>query len=131
MPKAPFRERITIQNNCYEVSSLYRWIITDKHKILPSTQTEITIEEKQRLIQSYEALPKIPNILIRDILIKIYQNLQQVPGIDLSGKRYTYIALGTFSNFPRLRLLNLNHNHLRYLWQIRELQHGVFIIYQD
>ncbi len=82
MAKAPFGERIIIQNKCYEVSALYRWIITDNHNILPSTQTKITVEEKQRLIQAYEVLPKIPNILTRDKLIQIYLNLQQLTTIN-------------------------------------------------
>ena len=42
-------ERITIQNKCYEVNGLYRWIITDNKSILPGIQTKITEEEKRRL----------------------------------------------------------------------------------
>jgi Leucine-rich repeat (LRR) protein len=113
-------ERITIQNKCYEVRSLYRWIITDNHNILPSIQTEITVEEKQRLIQAYEALSKIPNILTRDKLIQIYPNLLQVTRIDLTRKGYTDIALGTFSNLPNLQYLYLDNN------QIRKLQSNIF-----
>ena len=156
MPKAPFGERITIQNKCYEVSSLYIWIITQNNKILPSTRTAITVEEKQRLIQAYEALSRIPNILTRDKLIEIYPNLLQVTIIDLSWKGYTDIALGTFTegtfgnnlpvltflslqnnkirelqpgifnNLPNLKELYLCFNHRRCLWQIQELQPSIF-----
>jgi Leucine-rich repeat (LRR) protein len=114
-------ERITIQNKCYEVRSLYRWIITDNKSILPGIQTDITVEEKQRLIQAYEVLPKIQNILTRDKLIKIYPNLLQISDIDLINKGYTDIALGTFgNNLPYLQNLNLNGN------KIQKLSSGIF-----
>jgi hypothetical protein len=32
-------ERITIQNKCYEIRNLYKWIIEGNHKKLPTTQT--------------------------------------------------------------------------------------------
>jgi Leucine-rich repeat (LRR) protein len=113
-------ERITIQNKCYEVRGLYRWVITDNHDILPGTQTVITLGEKQRLIQAYEELSLAPNILNRDKLIRIYPNLQQVTSIDLSRRGYTDIALGTFSNLPNLRFLYLDYN------QIKKLQPNIF-----
>jgi hypothetical protein len=173
-------ERIIIQNKCYDVRSLYRWIITDNKSILPGIQITITSEEKQRLIQAYEALP-IPNILTIDKLIQIYPNLHQITDINLSNKGYTDIALGTFgnnlpylqnlylggnkiqkissgifnnlpaleelrlnnnkiqelqpgifiggtfgNNLPRLQKLELKNNHRRCLWQIQELQPGIF-----
>jgi Leucine-rich repeat (LRR) protein len=121
-------ERITIQNKCYEVKSLYKWIITDNNSILPGSQTVITEEEKQILIQVYEALPKIPisNILTRSELIKIYPNLQHETYIDLSNRDYTSIAFNTFAkgtfgdNLPALKILNLSGNN------IEELQPGIF-----
>jgi hypothetical protein len=103
MPKAPFGERITIQNKCYEVSSLFWWIITQNNNKLPGIEITITSEEKRRLIQAYEALSKIQNILTRDKLIQIYPNLLQVTIIDLNNKGYTDIALGTFNNLPALK----------------------------
>ena len=112
-------ERITIQNKCYEVRSLYKWIITDKHKILPDTHV-ITLEEKQRLIEAYESLPLIPNILTRDKLIQIYPNLQQETRINLNRKGYTDIALDTFNNLPNLQFLYLDYN------KIKKLQPGIF-----
>jgi hypothetical protein len=69
-----------------------------------------------------EALSKI---LTRDKLIQIYLNLLQVTRINLSRKRYTDIALGTFTegtfgnNLQGLKELRLNNNHRRCLWQIR------------
>ena len=89
-------ERITIQNKCYEVKGLHRWIIEENKKKLPFTQTEITTEEKQILIQAYEALPKIPvsTILTRDKLIEVYPNLQHETYIRLNNRDYTDIALG-------------------------------------
>jgi hypothetical protein len=51
-------ERITILNNCYDLNSLYRWIVIQNNKILPATQTEITYGDRQRLIQAYNALPQ-------------------------------------------------------------------------
>jgi hypothetical protein len=112
-------ERITIQNKCYEVIGLYKWIVTDNHNILPDTQTVITIEEKQRLIQAYEEL-QTPNILTRDKLIQIYPNLQQEIIINLNSKGYTDIALGTFNNLPNLQYLYLDYN------KIKKLQLGIF-----
>jgi hypothetical protein len=49
-------ERITIQNKCYEVRSLYRWIILQNKDKLPATQINITAEERQRLIEAYQAM---------------------------------------------------------------------------
>ena len=112
-------ERITIQNKCYEVKALYQWIIERNNIRLPDTQIIITEEEKKRLIQVYKALPK-PNILTRDKLIQLYPNLQQETSIVLIRKGYTDIALGTFSNLPNLKNLNLEYN------KIQELPPGIF-----
>ena len=48
-------------------------MIIRNHDSLPDTQTVITPEDKQRLIEAYEVFPLIPNILTRDI--KIFTNL--------------------------------------------------------
>ena len=116
-------ERITIQNKCYEVKGLHRWIIEENKKKLPFTQTEITTEEKQILIQAYEALPKIPvsTILTRDKLIEVYPNLQHETYIDLGNEKYTDIALDTFSdNLTKLTYIRLNNN------QLKKIQLGTF-----
>jgi Leucine-rich repeat (LRR) protein len=144
VPLAPFGERITIQNKCFDVKTLYRWIITDNKSILPGIETEITLTDKQRLIQAYEELPKILNILTRDKLIQIYPNLLQETEIDLRSKGYTDIALGTFNDLPNLRILLLQNNDIKKLLpcifdnlsrlqilslnnnQIQELQPGTF-----
>ena len=126
VPKAPFGERITIQNKCYEVIGLHRWIIEMNNKKLPSTQTNITSKDRYRLIEAYDDL--VPNILTRNKLIQLYPNLQQETEINLSKKKkkYTDIDLGTFSkdifsdDLPNLRLLDLNNN------RIQELQPGIF-----
>jgi site-specific recombinase XerD len=52
---SPYK-RITIQNKCYDINSLYKWIIEQNKNILPSTQTNITLEERQRLIEAYQRL---------------------------------------------------------------------------
>ena len=119
-------ERITIQNKCYEVKSLHNWIIEGNHDRLFDTQTLITPEDKQRLLEAYDELPLLPNKLTRDKLIQIYLNLQQEIIIDLSREGYTDIAPGTFSigtfddNLPNLRDLSLRNN------QIKKLQSGTF-----
>ena len=82
----PFRERITIQNKCYEIRGLHRWIIEGTNKKLLVTQTYITPEDKQRLINAYTILSLVPNILTRDKLIQIYSYLQQEIMIFLSPK---------------------------------------------
>ena len=122
MPKAPFGERITIQDKCYDVRGLYRWIITDNHNILPTTQTAITVEEIQKLTQAYKALTKIliSTTLSRNKLIEIYPNLQQETEINLSYKGYTDIFLGTFNNLPSLKSLDLKYN------KIKELESNTF-----
>ena len=117
-------ERITIQNKCYEVKSLHTWIIKENKenkKKLPFTLTDITPEDKQRLIEAYDELTFVqPNILTREKLIQLYPNLQQEARLFLSNKGYTDIALGTFNNLPNLQGLWLDNN------QIRELQPGTF-----
>ena len=53
-------ERITIQNKCYGVKSLYQWIITQNNKILPGTQTRINEVEQERLKKMYKILTRPP-----------------------------------------------------------------------
>ncbi len=53
-------ERISIQNRCYAVRSLYRWIITQNKNMLPGTTIFITPLERQRLIQAYQGLNNPP-----------------------------------------------------------------------
>ena len=116
-------ERITIQNKCYDVRGLHTWIINKNSNVLPGLQTNISFEEKQELIQAYEALSKIPvsTILTRDKLIEVYPNLQHETYIRLNNRDYTDIALGTFGdNFLILERLDLNYNN------ITELQSGIF-----
>jgi Leucine-rich repeat (LRR) protein len=110
-------ERITIQNKCYDVNSLYRWIIIEKRDKIPGLETKITVQDRQRLIQAYEKLPRKleENILTRDKLIKIYSGLETETQINLSNKKYTNIALGTFDNLPRLKILNLSNNYIQVL----------------
>jgi hypothetical protein len=120
-------ERITIQNKCYEVRGLYRWIITDNHNRLPDTQTFITLEEKQRLIQAYKELPielqnilEVENILTRDKLHEIIPGLLGETVISLNGRGYTGIAPGTFNGLRNLEVLLLQNN------KIKELPYGIF-----
>ena len=49
-------ERITIQNKCYNIKSLYEWIFKQNKNTLPSTQTEITVQEKKKLEKEYKLL---------------------------------------------------------------------------
>jgi hypothetical protein len=49
-------ERITIQNKCYEVRSLYELVIKHGNLILPGTITRITEEEKEKLKKEYKLL---------------------------------------------------------------------------
>ena len=100
-------ERITIKNKCYEVNSLYKWIIEQNTDKLPLTQIDITRFDKQRLIKAYKKLIFIPNILTRDKLIQMYPNLQQERIIDTHDINYTGISLDTFNNLPRLTQLIL------------------------
>ena len=46
-------ERITIQNRCYDIRGLYRWIVEDNNNTLPDTLTLISNNDRQRLIQKY------------------------------------------------------------------------------
>ena len=111
-------ERITIQNKCYEVKSLYEWIIEYNNKILPVTQTVITPEEKQELIQAFKVLP---NILTRNTLIKLYPDFQQRTVIELVSKNYTSIHLNVFNKLSHIKDIKLSNN------QIRVLEPGTFI----
>jgi hypothetical protein len=117
-------ERITIQRYCYLVRSLYEWIIVRNHNILPSSQTIITPEERQRLIEAYNLLyqpqpppppPPPQNILTRDVLIQLYPNLEQETWLDLSCRQYTAIDPNTFVNLPYLVYLNLSNNLINFL----------------
>ena len=114
-------ERITIQNKCYDVKGLYTWIIEGNHKKLPTTQTEITPEDKKRLIEAYDELSKVfvPNILTREKLIQLYPNPKRVKKLYLSNG-YTDIALGTFNNLSNLQELWLYDN------QLKKIQPGIF-----
>ena len=49
-------ERITIQNKCYNIKSLYKWIFKQNKNTLPSIQTEITVQEKKKLEKEYKLL---------------------------------------------------------------------------
>ena len=84
MPKAPFGERITIQNKCYEINSLYRWIITRNNEILPGSMKSITYEEKKRLIQAYEELQ------IHDFKMFINKNTIKTKNLKKSLNVYTF-----------------------------------------
>jgi hypothetical protein len=79
-------ERITIQNKCYNIRGLYKWIIKKKNNLLPSTQTNITFEEKQRLRQAYIALSALP--------------------VPLTPALYPYL---TYSQLPIYVTLNKSH----------------------
>ena len=62
-------ERITIQNKCYEVNGLYRWITKHaKDDRLPDTRQLITEQEKEKIIQTYYTLhPELAqNYFVRD-----------------------------------------------------------------
>ena len=111
-------ERITIQNRCYEVRSLYEWIINHNQYKLPDTQVIINDNDRQRLIQAYNLLyqfvqPLVPEkILTRNVLIQLYPNLEQQTWLDLSNKQYTKIDINTFLNLPNLVYLNLSNNQI-------------------
>ena len=116
-------ERITMQNKCYEVNSLYKWIINEKKPFLPTTMTIISHDEKQELIEAYEKFTQ--NILTRDILIQIYPNLQNEKILNLYNKNYTGISLDTFAtkggdNLQELKKIYLMHN------KIKKIQPGIF-----
>ena len=75
-------ERITIQNKCYSITNLYEWIIIRNHNVLPLTQTEITFQEKEKLIKEYELL-KIRNFII-------YINTNTIKTENLKKRLYVY-----------------------------------------
>ena len=126
-------ERITIRGKCYNVRSLYEWIITDNNNELPPRPEFITDVERQKLINAYRILltppqpsniltPSQPsniltplqpsniltplqpsNILTREKLIELYPNLMNEIILNLSNRGFISIAIGTFSNLPRLK----------------------------
>ena len=122
-------ERITIQGKCYNVRSLYEWIITGNNVELPETRNSINEKERQALINAYRILEQLPpqpsNILTREKLIELYPNLMNETVFDLRGRDYTGIAIGTFSNLPYIHRLDLNNN------QISELQPGILKGFQE
>jgi hypothetical protein len=75
-------ERITIQNKCYKINSLYKWIIERNNEILPGTMRSISYEEKKRLIQGYEELQ------IYDF--KIYINKNTIKTVNLKKNLNVY-----------------------------------------
>jgi Leucine-rich repeat (LRR) protein len=121
-------ERITIQNKCYEVISLYKWIVEGNHDILPLTQTFITSEERQELIQAYKVLSRILalNILTREKIIQLYPDLQHRTSLYLPDNGYTNIAPGTFDRADS----DDNLLHVEYLYldnnEIQELHSSTF-----
>ena len=78
-------ERITIQNKCYEIRNLYKWIIEGNHKKLPSTQTEITPEDKKRLIEAYKELLLLPNL-------RQVKSFYLSPKVHLANRGYWYCS---------------------------------------
>ena len=78
-------ERITIQNKCYEIRNLYKWIIEGNHKKLPTTQTEITPEDKQRLIEAYKKLLLVPNL-------QQVKSFYLSPKVHLANRGYWYCS---------------------------------------
>ena len=105
-------ERILIQNKCYVVNSLYEWIVYNNNNVLPGIGTIITPEDRQRLIQAYQAYLVFCRILTRETLIMLYPNFHDATDLDLSDNFFTGIARGTFNNLPRLQSLFLNINHI-------------------
>jgi hypothetical protein len=78
-------ERITIQNKCYEIRNLYKWIIEGNHKKLPTTQTEITPEDKKRLIEAYKELLLLPNL-------RQVKSFYLSPKVHLANRGYWYCS---------------------------------------
>jgi Leucine-rich repeat (LRR) protein len=113
-------ERITIQNKCYDVKGLYRWIVIDNKVTLPLTQTLITYEEKNRLKQAYKVSIRTSNTLTRYELNKIYPNLQHVTYIDLIDRGFINLMPDSFTNLLSLRVIYLNDN------MISELPPNIF-----
>ena len=71
-------ERITIQNRCYYVKSLYRWIVVLNHDLLPGIETAINNNDRQRLIQAnetliqeYERLRDVEDVITRENLFDL------------------------------------------------------------
>ena len=118
-------ERITIQNKCYEVRGLHRWIIEGNNKKLPFTQTDITDEEKQRLSDAYgalysrRALPSQPlvdlTVVTREKLIQLYPGLEYETSINLSGRGCISIHVDALYDLPYLEVLNLKNNQISIL----------------
>ena len=88
-------ERITIQNKCYAVKSLYEWIITRQQNLLPLTQTIITPIEKHTLKKAYQAinncnpLPDDEDIITTENLF----NLDPIERIFIKNKCYALKSL--------------------------------------
>ena len=120
-------EKITIQNKCYQVKGLYEWVIKSKNNKLPLTQILITPEEKQNLIQAYETLPVIPNILTRNQVI--YENNQDSGILNFINQegtdKYTGIEPGIFDNLPVYDNMELKGIYLSKN-EIKELPPGIF-----
>jgi hypothetical protein len=114
-------ERITIQNKCYKVRSLYTWIITNNQNILPNLYTAITFEEKQRLIQAHHKLhseilenfsPLDLTVLTREKLIRLIPRLEYETRIELNNKNITSINYDTFHGLPRVSDIRLMDNQI-------------------
>ena len=93
-------ERITIQNKCYEVNSLYEWMINLNNDRLPDTRRFITDKERKKLIKAYNKL--FSNIITRNTLIQLYPDLNTEDFIELNQKNYTGIELDAFNDLQEL-----------------------------
>jgi Leucine-rich repeat (LRR) protein len=127
-------ERITIQNKCYDVNSLYRWIVVQKKNKLPEIEITITPVDKQRLIQAYDTLSPhlkilypvpspapapVPPAPVEDLHYysrRFYPNIpiNQVTIIDNYGKRNIFeltITANWLEGFDNLKTINLDFNN--------------------
>jgi hypothetical protein len=78
-------ERITIQNKCYNIRSIYKWIITQNNNLLPGTHTRINEAEKERLKQMYKVLTRPPPRKYLSFLS--YDQLPAYADVDINDLR--------------------------------------------
>ena len=68
------------------------------------------------------------------ILIKNYKKsilstkvgTKNLVNLDLSNNKIQELQPDIFNNLPKLKILKLNNNHRKYLWQIQELYLNTF-----
>jgi hypothetical protein len=103
-------ERITIQNKCYDIRSLYELVIKRGNTMLPGTITRITEAEKEKLKKEYK------------LLLQAYQRLNDCNPLPTPWEIDILTSQNLFNLHPSERITIRNR-----CYAVRPLYQWIFI----